>query len=90
MKVIDLVKCLGMWNHIQIQDWDIENETEENTLFKGYADDCPYKLLNKTLVNPDVMVNYDNSPLNLYNLGDENKPYLIIWVTENDEWKIKD
>ena len=86
MKVIDFIKCLGCWDRIQILLWDIEDDDDENRImFKGYAEDCPYKCLKKDLVNPKVMEPYGKTPLSM--CYQEKDAILTIWITENDKLK---
>ena len=93
MKVIDLVRRLGMWNYLQILDWDVEDVEDDNesceVLFKGYAEDCPYKYLNLFLVDPRLMESYDNSPLSVFYDAEEKFAILNIWITQNDDWEDK-
>ena len=86
MIVRELLDLLGCWNKIKILDWDIPETVvdydKEVTLFYGYAEDTPYRLINyKIITQKQVYEEYaDTSPLNIVYDKEKNMPYLQVWV----------
>jgi hypothetical protein len=87
MIVKELLDLFGCWNKIKILDWDVPEESVEDsddaaTLFYGYADDTPYRLIDCEIVTQKQINegNYDTSPLNVLYDKEKNTAYLQVWV----------